>query len=260
MIHQGACRAVPEGDGRTAGHETGPAPTAALDIDALTRELAIDWGEADRCALLARFSPYLAWIETLLAAGEEIPSHIPGSASIAVPIGESTTPAELFAALGPGVSFTVREYEEFWLTIHYPNPEPVVTLLPKVLPGVPHELEELCARCSAALGVPVGGPGGWFLAWLLPGFSWAMHTDHDNRYEQVAARVQVPLLTNPDCHFIWGRIHEGRREEWLVRKHLAAGKAHYVRVDVPHTVVNSHPTASRLHLILDVHEPVPCTR
>jgi hypothetical protein len=226
----------------------------ALELGAVTRELDIDWGEEDLRGLLRGLAPYVDWIRSFVTSGEEIPSHVPGSGSIAVPIGDSTTPAELFAALGPGVSFRVREHPDFWVTVHYPNPEPVVTLLPKVLPGTPPELLALCDKCSAELGVPVGGPGGWFLAWLLPGFSWAMHTDHDNAYEQVAARVQVPLLTNPEALFIWGRLHEGRREEWLVSKHLEAGKAHHVRVDVPHTVINRHPTAPRLHLILDVHE------
>ena len=231
----------------------------SIDLDAVTRELDIDWGMEDLRALRGALGPYIRWIRSFLATGQEIPSHIPGSASIAVPVGDTTTPGELFAALGEGVSFSVQEYDEFWVTVHYPNPEPVVTLLPKTLPGVPPELIDLCQKCSAELGAPVGGPGGWFLAWLLPGFSWAMHTDHDNKYEQVASRVQVPLLTNPESLFIWGRIHPGRREEWLVSKHLAAGKAHYVRVDVPHTVINGHSTESRLHLILDVHEKAPCT-
>lgn len=233
-------------------------PITVIALDQVTRELSLGWTRQDHEELLASFAPYLRWIETYLAsmaaAGTPIPSHIPGSASIAVPIGESTTPAELFAALGPDVTYELTEYDEFWVTVHYPNPEPVVTLLPKTLPGTPSKLVELCDRAGAELGVPVGGPGGWFLAWLLPGFSWAMHTDHDNKYEQVYSRVQVPLITNPAADFIWGRLHPGRREEWLVSKHLAAGKLHYVRVDVPHTVINRSPTESRLHLILDVHE------
>ena len=147
-----------------------------------------------------------------------------------------------------------EEYEEFWVTVHYPNPEPVVTLLPKRLPGTPQKLIDLCEECSRLLGAAVGGSDGMFLAWLLPGFSWAMHTDHDNLYEQIAARIHVPLNTNPESLYVWGRKNEEGKEEWLLVKHLEAGQAHYVRVDVPHTVVNRHPTESRLHLILDVQE------
>jgi len=165
-----------------------------------------------------------------------------------------SSPEELFATLGSGVSFSVREHEEFWITVHYPNPEPVVTLLPKVLPGAPDKVMELCTKCSDALGVKVGGIGGMFLAWLLPGFSWAMHTDHDNAYEQIAMRVHVPILTNPRSIYVWGRKRPGRDDEWLVTSHLAAGKIYLVRVDVPHTVVNQHNSLPRLHLILDVQE------
>lgn len=232
-------------------------PPSTIRLEDVTRELDIDFRLEDAVRLREAFRPYLDWIQTFLDSGIEIPSHIEGSGSIAVPIGESTTPEEIFAALGADVEYQMHEFEEFWVTIHYPNPEPVVTLLPKVLPGTPPELEALCEACGRELGVPVGGEGGWFLAYLLPGFSWAMHTDHDNAYEQVAARIQVPLITNPEALFIWGRIHPGRREEWVVDKHLEAGKAHYVRVDVPHTVINKSTTEPRLHLILDVHEAIP---
>lgn len=218
------------------------------------RELEIGWTAADYRQLDDELSAYVRWIRAFLASGDPIPSHLDGSGSIAVPIGESTTPEVLFAALGPGVRFSMKEYAEYWVTVHYPNPEPVVTLLPKVLPGVPVKLLDLSARCSAALGAPVGGVGGMFLAWLLPGFSWAMHTDHDNLYEQIATRVHVPLMTTPQSLWVWGRKDAGGREEWLRTLYLPPEHVHVVRVDVPHTVVNQHPTESRLHLILDVHE------
>ena len=109
-------------------------------------------------------------------------------------------------------------------------------------------------RCAEALGCTVGGPDGMFLAYLLPGFSWAMHTDHENDYELVASRVHVPLITNPESVFVWGRRGPDGEEEWLVEKYLDAGRVHFVRVDVPHTVVNRHASEPRLHLILDVHE------
>jgi hypothetical protein len=160
----------------------------------------------------------------------------------------------LFAALGDSVKFSVREFPAFWVTVHYPNPEPVLTLIPKVLPGTPPKLDELCAKCSKALGRPVGGRGGTFLAWLLPGFSWAMHTDHDNAYEQISTRVHVPIITNPQSIYVWGHKHSGGEDEWLVTTHLEAGKIYHVRVDVPHTVVNRHHAEPRLHLILDVQE------
>ena len=225
-----------------------------FDLDYLQQEMAIEWTDEDTRQLTDSLEPYLDWIRKFLQSGEDFPTHIENSGSIAVPIGNTTTPDDIFASLGEGVSFSVREYEEFWITVHYPNPEPVVTLLPKVLPGAPDKVMELCAKCSDALGVKVGGIDGMFLAWLLPGFSWAMHTDHDNAYEKIATRVHVPILTNPQSLYVWGRKREGREDEWLVTSHLEAGKIYHVRVDVPHTVVNEHDTLPRLHLILDVQE------
>jgi hypothetical protein len=93
-----------------------------------------------------------------------------------------------------------------------------------------------------------------FLAWLLPGFSWAMHTDHDNAYEQVGTRLHIPLITNPEAYYVWGRKREDGSEDWEVVEHLEPFRVHYVRVDVPHTVINRHETEPRLHLILDVHQ------
>jgi hypothetical protein len=228
---------------------TGPIP-----LSDVYRELEIGWTASDYSILAKELSPYVVWIRTFLESGDPIPSHIEGSGSIAVPIGETTTPDALFADLGPGVKFSVKEYNEYWVTVHYPNPEPVVTLLPKQLPGAPVKLLDLCARCTDALGAPVGGHGGMFLAWLLPGFSWAMHTDHDNLYEQIATRVHVPLITTPDSLWVWGRKDGTGRAEWLTTLYLPPRRVHVVRVDVPHTVVNQHPTEPRLHLILDVHE------
>lgn len=225
-----------------------------FDLAYLCQELQLGWKIGDARELSGGLSPYIDWMEKFLSSGEELPTHIPNSGSIAVPIGDPTTPDDLFAVLGDGVSFSVREYPEFWITVHYPNPEPVVTLLPKLLPGVPTKLVELCERCTAALGRSVGGVGGMFLAWLLPGFSWAMHTDHDNAYEQIATRVHVPLIATQQSLYVWGRKHEDCADEWVVSTSLEVGKIYHVRVDVPHTVVNGHATEPRLHLILDVHE------
>ena len=225
-----------------------------FEVDYLQQEMSLDWNADDTRQLIESLEPYINWIKKFLGSGQEFPTHIPGSGSIAVPIGDTTTPDELFAALGPNVRFSLQEHRDFWITVHYPNPEPVVTLIPKVLPGAPEKLDELCAKCSEALGRRVGGIGGMFLAWLLPGFSWAMHTDHDNAYEMIATRVHVPLITSPQSLYVWGRKHEGQPDEWLVTTHLEAGKIYHVRVDVPHTVVNLHETEPRLHLILDVQE------
>lgn len=226
-----------------------------FDLDYLQQEVSIGWTEEDARQLRLALDPYIDWIQTFLRSGEDFPTHIEGSGSIAVPIGESTNPDDLFATLGEGVSFEMREYEEFWVTVHYPNPEPVVTLLPKVLPGAPEKVLELCRKCTRALGVQVGRADGMFLAWLLPGFSWAMHTDHDNAYEKIATRVHVPIITTPRSLYVWGhKGEEGRGDEWLVTSHLEAGKVYHVRVDVPHTVVNQDDTTSRLHLILDVYQ------
>ena len=242
---------LPEAAVATAQTIIGP---ETIDLAEVTREIRFGWSSGEYDELRAGLATYLDWIGTYLESGDDLPSHVEGSGSIAVPIGETVHPDELFAALGEGVSFDCSEYDEYWVTVHYPNPEPVVTLIPKQLPGTPAKLDELCRRIGEQLGVPVGGVGGMFLAYLLPGFYWAMHTDHDNKDEQTLARIQVPLITNPEAVFVWGRIHPGRREEWLVEKHLQADSAHYVRVDVPHTVINRHASEPRLHMILDVHE------
>ncbi len=229
-------------------------PPDAIALDDVYRSLDVGWSGHDYAELATELAPYLSWIRAFLASGEPLPSHIENSGSIAVPIGESTTPEALFAALGEGARFSMREYPEYWVTVHYPNPEPVVTLLPKVLPGVPRKLLELSERCSHALGAPVGGIGGMFLGWLLPGFSWAMHTDHDNLFEQIATRVHVPLITTPESLWVWGRKEASGTEKWLLTTHLGPDQVHVVRVDVPHTVWNGHASEPRLHLILDVHE------
>ena len=226
-----------------------------FEVDYLQQEMSLGWTAADALELTQSLEPYINWIKVFLESGQDFPTHIPGSGSIAVPIGETTTPDELFAALGDGVKFSCREFPDFWATVHYLNPEPVVTLIPKVLPGTPAKLDELCARCTRELGRKVGGIGGMFLAWLLPGFSWAMHTDHDNAYEMISTRVHVPIITSPKSLYVWGRKHEGAQDEWLVTTHLEAEKIYHVRVDVPHTVVNLHESEPRLHLILDVQEP-----
>jgi len=226
----------------------------AVRLADVCREVATGWAPEDYRRLREELSTYTMWVGEFLRSGEALPSHIEGSGGIAVPICKEVTPEQLFAVLGESVRYQVREYRDYWVTVHYPNPQPVVTLLPKALPGPPRKLEELCARCGELLGVPVGGPDGMFLAWLLPGFSWAMHTDHDNAYELVATRVHVPLITNPQSLYVWGHRRQDGGEVWEVCEHLEAGKAYRVRVDVPHTVVNRHATEPRLHLILDVRE------
>ena len=99
-----------------------------FELDYLQQEMAIEWTDEDGRQLKDSLEPYLDWIRKFLQSGEEFPTHIENSGSLAVPIGNTTTPDGLFATLGKGVSFSAREYEEFWVTVHYPNPEPVVTL------------------------------------------------------------------------------------------------------------------------------------
>ena len=100
-----------------------------ISLTNVHRVLPVRWSEGDYQDLSAELRPYIIWIKRFLESGAPFPSHIENSGSIAVPIGESTTPQELFASLGDGVRFSSQEHEEFWITVHYPNPEPVVTLL-----------------------------------------------------------------------------------------------------------------------------------
>jgi hypothetical protein len=97
-----------------------------------------------------------------------------------------------------------------------------------------------------------------FLACNLPRFSWDLHTDDE--YEAVYSRVHLPLRTTPENLFVWAESRKSRWGDWLLATHLERGRLYQVRTDVPHTVINHHPTDPRLHLILDIEGPFRALR
>ncbi len=225
----------------------------AIDVGSLCAELRIGWSEADLRELEAEISPYTEALREHLESGAEIPSHIPGTGSVCVPITDVTDPWELFRAAEGDVRnerFEVTEHPRYWITVHF-STVPVVLLLLKSRAGPLNRLQELCARCGALLGAPVGDTR--YLQWNLPGFAWTLHTD--DVYEGVTSRVHVPLITTPQNLFAWADSLDAKREDWLLAVHLERGRLYQTRVDVPHTALNEHPSAGRLHLILDVGSP-----
>jgi len=215
--------------------------------------LDLPWQSGQQCELEDSLAPYLAHLYELMRSGVPLKTHIPDAFSIALPICETVNPESLFATLGD-VAYESEEHANFWLTTHYPNPEPVVTLIPKQLPGQPEPLVRLCDLLSETLECTVGGSDGAFLACLSTGFSWAMHTDQDNAYELVRRRVHLPIRTNPQSIMVWGGWNEAGEEIYVRSEHLERGFLHDVRVDIPHTVINRHPWKPRIHLIIDVNE------
>ena len=215
--------------------------------------LDIAWTAVDQLELERSLRRYTRHVSDLLKSGQPIRTHIPGAWSIALPICDTTTPEALFATLGE-VEYEQEDHGAFWLTTHYPNPEPVVTLIPKSLPGQPKALLRLCHRLGELLGRDVGGEDGAFLACISAHFAWAMHTDDDNSYELVGRRVHVPLRTTPHCVMAWGDWDSDGNEVLSHEVHLEKGAIHHVRVDVPHTVINRDPVRSRTHLIIDVRD------
>ena len=67
------------------------------------------------------------------------------------------------------------------------------------------------------------------------------HADLDLAVEAGAARVHVPVVTNPDVEFL---LNDSR-----VR--MKAGEAWYLRLSDPHAVAN-RGTSDRVHLVLDL--------
>jgi len=234
----------------------------SVDVGTLCRELAIPWTEGDLRNLQGELEPYLAAFTQHLASGEQIPCHIDKSGCLQAPITDVADPEELFRRAqeeGAGVGaadFEVRDYPGYWITIHPSDtdrkpPVPVVMLLLKRPPAALPLLEELRGRCSAAVGARVGTCS--FLAFNLPGFHWELHTDDE--YEAVCSRVHVPLRTTAENLFVWARDRKCAWGDWLLARHLKRGSVYQVRTDVPHTVINGHPSEGRLHLILDVEGP-----
>lgn len=226
------------------------AMTDSTMIGALCVELQIGWTSSDASRLDAELAPYYALLRAHAATREPIPSHIPGTGSICVPITDVTEPYELYQDAAGTVrseSFTVAEYDDYWLTTHV-STVPVVILLAKHRYSPFRALEDLCERCARHIGERVGG--NCYLQWNLPGFAWQLHTDDD--YEGVSSRVHVPLVTTPQNVFAWAPHLDTPRGQWLLERHLERGHVYLARTDVPHTAINEHPFEARLHLIIDV--------
>jgi hypothetical protein len=224
----------------------------AIDVQSLCRELPIGWTPEDTAELEREVAPYLAALRHYVSLGQEIPSHIKGTASVCVPITSITEPADLFAQAAGSVAaepYRVEEYPDYNITVHV-STVPVVILLLKKSPVPLPKLLDLCARSGAAVGAKVGGDRGSYFQLNLPGFGWTLHTDDE--YEGVASRVHVPIVTTRKNIFAWAPGFDTPREDWLLETFLEPGKVYQVRTDVPHTAMNEHPTDARLHLILDV--------
>ena len=71
-----------------------------FELDYLQQEMAIEGTDEDARQLEESLAPYLEWINRFLSSGEDFPTHIENSGSLAVPIGNTTTPDDLFATLG----------------------------------------------------------------------------------------------------------------------------------------------------------------
>jgi hypothetical protein len=76
---------------------------------------------------------------------------------------------------------------------------------------------------------------------LTPGSVIKEHTDLDLDVEGGAARIHIPVITNPDVEFLLN----GRRVE------MKEGQAWCLRLSDPHAVAN-RGTADRVHLVLDL--------
>lgn len=240
-----------------------------MDIDpsTLCRELTLAWSPDRLTALEAELTPYLASLRGHLSSGVALPSHIEGSGCLQAPVGEEGDPQEMFRRAseeGAGVGkkeFEVHEYGDYWVTVHPSDSDrvptiPVVMLLLKRPPRRVPELDRLRAAASDAVGARVGGCS--FLALNLPRFHWDLHTDDE--YEAVSSRVHVPLDTTPENLFVWARDRTSPWGDWLAARHLERGKIYQVRTDVPHTVINNHPSDGRLHLIMDVEGALQAAR
>ena len=75
---------------------------------------------------------------------------------------------------------------------------------------------------------------------LLPGSVIREHRDYDLRFEDGAARLHIPLTTNPAVEFYVDQQ----------RVIMAAGECWYLNLSLPHRVANRGDTA-RVHLVID---------
>lgn len=226
-----------------------------IPIDDLCREMRFEWTAADQRRLEHELRPYTEALESYLASGQPIPSHIENASSVCVPITEITDPYALYEEASGDVgqeSFEVREFDRYWVTVHHSD-VPVVILLVKQAPAPPlAALSRLVNESAAELGETVGNP---YLQYNMPGFGWQLHTDDD--YEGVSTRVHLPITTNDASIFAWAPTVDSPRDQWLLSLHLDQGTVYATRVDVPHTAINGHQTEGRLHLILDVGAAEP---
>jgi hypothetical protein len=235
----------------------------SIDVASLCRELSIGWTADDFAELQNEFAPYLAALSHYVSLGTEIPSHIPGTASICAPITSVTDPEVLFERAAGEVAaekYRAEEYPDYWITVHF-STVPVVILLMKKDHQPLRKFNELREKCTREVGACVGPDTGSYFQLNLPKFGWTLHTDDE--YEGVASRVHVPLITNRHNVFAWAPTLDSPREEWLLETYLEPGKIYEVRTDIPHTAINRDSKDARLHLILDVmpeaaapkHEP-----
>jgi hypothetical protein len=225
-----------------------------VEAASLCQELDIALSERDVERIECELSGHVSLLRHYLMTVPEIPSHIPGTSSVCVPITSLTDPDELFRRAEGTVNserFQVTEYEHYRVTVHY-STVPVVILLPKVSYAPRPNLQALSDKCSDLIGARVGGDTGVYLQYNQPRFWWALQTDDE--YEGVASRVHLPLLTNADNLLAWAEHVEATEENWIAVRRLERGKIYRLRTDIPHTALNRHPTDGRLHLILDVHE------
>lgn len=75
---------------------------------------------------------------------------------------------------------------------------------------------------------------------LTPGSVIKEHRDHDLAFEYGAARLHIPVTTNPDVAFILNG-------EPVV---MQEGECWYLRLSDPHAVMN-HGQTDRVHLVID---------
>lgn len=75
---------------------------------------------------------------------------------------------------------------------------------------------------------------------LAPGSAIKEHRDHDLAAEWGAARIHIPIVTNPQVEFLVNRTHVA----------MEPGSVWYLRLSDPHSVAN-RGTTDRVHLVID---------
>ncbi len=98
----------------------------------------------------------------------------------------------------------------------------------------------LCPAIQAAIAQFEAPLGAVRLMRLGPGSQILEHNDHDLSADMGAARLHIPVITNPDVDF---RVNG-------VPVTMAPGECWYLRLADPHSVHNRGETA-RIHLVID---------